>query len=251
MVGLSQREEKIIQLLQNTSDLSVTELGKILGVSTVTIRTDLRALASKGMVLRTRGSAIPAYHPLLLEKQASNMAAKEAIAKVAATLVSDGDRVMITNGTTSALVAKYLLGKRDIQVVTNSTLLIPYARVNPNMSMTMVGGEFRPSAEALVGPTAVKQLQEYHVAIAFTGTDGFSIEHGLTTHLMENAEIVRKMCAQAVKKVLVADSSKFGKQGFVKIFPVSEIDVLITDCELPDDAAVRLREMGIEVIIAE
>ncbi|NLV84051.1 MAG: DeoR/GlpR transcriptional regulator [Spirochaetales bacterium] len=251
MVGLSQREEKIIQLLQNTSDLSVTELGKILGVSTVTIRTDLRALASKGMVLRTRGSAIPAYHPLLLEKQASNMAAKEAIAKVAATLVSDGDRIMITNGTTSALVAKYLLGKRDIQVVTNSTLLIPYARVNPNMSMTMVGGEFRPSAEALVGPTAVKQLQEYHVAIAFTGTDGFSIEHGLTTHLMENAEIVRKMCAQAVKKVLVADSSKFGKQGFVKIFPVSEIDVLITDCELPDDAAVRLREMGIEVIIAE
>ncbi|MDD3998098.1 MAG: DeoR/GlpR family DNA-binding transcription regulator [Sphaerochaetaceae bacterium] len=251
MVGLSQREEKIIQLLQNTSDLSVTELGKMLGVSTVTIRTDLRALASKGMVLRTRGSAIPAYHPLLLEKQASNMAAKEAIAKVAATLVSDGDRIMITNGTTSALVAKYLLGKRDIQVVTNSTLLIPYARVNPNMSMTMVGGEFRPSAEALVGPTAVKQLQEYHVAIAFTGTDGFSIEHGLTTHLMENAEIVRKMCAQAVKKVLVADSSKFGKQGFVKIFPVSEIDVLITDCELPDDAAVRLREMGIEVIIAE
>lgn len=251
MVGLSQREEKIIQLLQNTSDLSVTELGKMLGVSTVTIRTDLRALASKGMVLRTRGSAIPAYHPLLLEKQASNMAAKEAIAKVAATLVSDGDRIMITNGTTSALVAKYLLGKRDIQVVTNSTLLIPYARVNPNMSMTMVGGEFRPSAEALVGPTAVKQLQEYHVAIAFTGTDGFSIEHGLTTHLMENAEIVRKMCAQAVKKVLVADSSKFGKQGFVKIFPVSEIDVLITDSELPDDAAVRLREMGIEVIIAE
>lgn len=251
MVGLSQREEKIIQLLQNTSDLSVTELGKILGVSTVTIRTDLRALASKGMVLRTRGSAIPTYHPLLLEKQASNMAAKEAIAKVAATLVSDGDRIMITNGTTSALVAKYLFGKRDIQVVTNSTLLIPYARVNPNMSMTMVGGEFRPSAEALVGPTAVKQLQEYHVAIAFTGTDGFSIEHGLTTHLMENAEIVRKMCAQAVKKVLVADSSKFGKQGFVKIFPVSEIDVLITDCELPDDAAVRLREMGIEVIIAE
>lgn len=251
MVGLSQREEKIIQLLQNTSDLSVTELGKMLGVSTVTIRTDLRALASKGMVLRTRGSAIPAYHPLLLEKQASNMAAKEAIAKVAATLVSDGDRIMITNGTTSALVAKYLFGKRDIQVVTNSTLLIPYARVNPNMSMTMVGGEFRPSAEALVGPTAVKQLQEYHVAIAFTGTDGFSIEHGLTTHLMENAEIVRKMCAQAVKKVLVADSSKFGKQGFVKIFPVSEIDVLITDSELPDDAAVRLREMGIEVIIAE
>ncbi len=251
MVGLSRREEQIIELLQGEGELSVTELSKQLGVSAVTVRTDLRSLAAKGMLLRTRGSAVVAYHPLLLEKQASNPTAKEAIAKAAATLVSDGDRLMITNGTTSALIARYLLGKRDLQVVTNSTLLIPYARTNTNMSMTIVGGEFRPSAEALVGPNAIRQLQEYHVAIAFTGTDGFTLEHGLTTHLVENAEIVRKMCAQAVKKVLVADSSKYGKQGFVRIFPMSEIDVLITDKALPAEAVQRLTDMGIQVMIAD
>ncbi|MCK9287733.1 MAG: DeoR/GlpR family DNA-binding transcription regulator [Sphaerochaetaceae bacterium] len=250
MVGLSLREEKIIELLQQTSDLSVTDLAKHLGVSTVTARADLRSLSAKGLIMRTRGSAVLTYHPLLLEKQNSNIAEKEAIAKVAASLVSDGAKIMITNGTTSALIAKYLMGKRDIQVVTNSTLMIPYARINANMSMTVVGGEFRPSAEAMVGPAAINQLQEYHVAITFTGTDGFTIERGLTTHLMENAEIVRKMCDQGTKKVLVSDSSKFGKQGFVRIFPMDYIDVLITDNKLPADAIARLKEMDIEVIIA-
>jgi DeoR/GlpR family transcriptional regulator of sugar metabolism len=251
MVGLSHREEQIIELLQSGEEISVTELSRRLAVSTVTVRTDLKALATKGLILRTHGSASPAYHPLLREKQGSNVAVKEAIAKAAASLVNDGDKIMITNGTTSALIARYLLGKRDIQVVTNSTLLIPYARVNANISMTMVGGEFRPSAEALVGAAAIKQLDEYHVAITFTGTDGFTLDHGLTTHLMENAEIVRKMCAQATKRVLVTDSSKFGKQGFVRIIPMQGIDVLITDKGLPADIAQQLRESGVEVICVD
>lgn len=190
-----------------------------------------------------------AYHPLFSEKQSSNVETKESIAKAAAALVQDGDRIMITNGTTSALIGRYLLGKRDIQVVSNSTLLTPYARVNPNMSLTIVGGEFRPSAEALVGPAALKQLQEFHVKMTFTGTDGLTLEHGLTTHLMENAEIVRQMCKQATKRVLVADSSKFGKQGFVRIFSLSEIDVLITDGGLDPSAVEEIRSMGIAVIV--
>ncbi|MHC1693502.1 MAG: DeoR/GlpR family DNA-binding transcription regulator [Sphaerochaetaceae bacterium] len=251
MAGFSRREELIVELFQSGEEYSVTELSRRLGVSTVTVRSDLKALASKGLVLRSHGSAACTYHPLLMEKQSSHMAAKEAIAKAAASLVSDGDRIMITNGTTSALITKYLMTRRDIQVVTNSTLLIPYARVNANISMTIVGGEFRPSAEALVGAMAIQQLQDYHVAITFTGTDGFTLEHGLTTHLMENAEIVRKMCDQAAKRVLVADSSKYGKQGFVRIFPMDNVDVVITDSGLPADVAQQLRDAGIEVMLVE
>jgi len=249
MVGLSGREEKIVNMLQNKGELSVLTLSEKLGVSSVTIRSDLRALESKGIILRTRGAAMSAYHPLLMEKQSSHREEKEAIAREAASLVRDGDRIMITNGTTSALIGRYLLGKRDLQVVTNSTLLTPYARVNPNMSLIMVGGEFRPSAEALVGPSALAQLQDFHVAYTFTGTDGFTKEHGLTTHLMENAEIVRCMCNQATKRVLVTDSSKFGKQGFVKIFPLSDIDVLITDSGIDKEAVEEIRAMGIEVMV--
>ncbi len=249
MVGLSTREEQIVELLRAGSEISVVSLSERLKVSAVTIRADLKSLASKGIIVRARGAAMLAYHPLFSEKQSSNVETKESIAKAAAALVQDGDRIMITNGTTSALIGRYLLGKRDIQVVSNSTLLTPYARVNPNMSLTIVGGEFRPSAEALVGPAALKQLQEFHVKMTFTGTDGLTLEHGLTTHLMENAEIVRQMCKQATKRVLVADSSKFGKQGFVRIFSLSEIDVLITDGGLDPSAVEEIRSMGIAVIV--
>ena len=235
MVGLTEREERIVGLLQAGGELSVASLSDTLGVSSVTIRSDLKALESKGIILRPAElhECVPS---VAHGKASSNVEQKESIAKAAASLVHDGDRIMITNGTTSALIGRYLLGKRDIQIVSNSTLLFPFSRLNPNISLTMVGGEFRPSAEALVGPAALRQLQEYHVAFTFTGTDGFTKEHGLTTHLMENAEIVRQMCRQAAKRVLVVDSSKYGRQGFVKIFGLSEIDILITDKGLPRDA---------------
>ncbi len=185
----------------------------------------------------------------MLEKQASHIEQKEAIAKAAASLIGDSQRIMITNGTTSALIARYLLGRRAIQIVSNSTLLIPYARVNPNISLTIVGGEFRPSAEAFVGPIANRHIGEYHVEYTFTGTDGVTAEYGLTTHLSENAEIVRQMCNQAKKRVLVADSSKFGKQGFVKICPLTDIDIIITDQGLEPESMQIMTDMGLKVIV--
>jgi DeoR family galactitol utilization operon repressor len=250
MVGLSQREEQIVELLMGSGELSVTALSDLLKVSSVTIRNNLRSLEAKGVINRSHGSAIAAYHPLFIEKQSSNTEFKKKVAQVAASMVKDGDRIMITNGTTSALVAKYLFGKRDLSVVTNSTLIAPYVRSNPNISLTIVGGEYRPSAEALVGPIAISQLENYHVDITFAGTDGVSISHGLTTHLTENAEIVRKMAIQASKKVVVVDSSKFNNIGFVKICNLEEIDILITDDRLPSSAIDEILSLDIELIIA-
>ncbi len=247
MVGLSKREEKIIESLREGEDLSVSGLSRALGVSVVTVRADLKLLEEKGMIIRTRGGAIPAFHPDLMDRRSSHTAEKERIAKAAAELVKDGDKIMITNGTTSALVGRYLLGRRDVQIVTNSTLLLPYARVNPNMNITFVGGEFRPSAEALVGPEAIHRIDQFHVSMTITGTDGVTLEHGLTTHLVENAEIVRKMCGQSDTRVLVVDSSKFGKKGFVKILPLEEIDILITDTGLDPKEAETIEGLGVEV----
>jgi DeoR/GlpR family transcriptional regulator of sugar metabolism len=249
LVGLSGREERIVKLLQNKGELSVSTLSKNLGVSAVTIRSDLKALEAKGVIIRSHGSAMSSYHPQFIEKQTSSVDLKEAIAKRAAALIEDGDKMMVCVGTTTGLIGKYLLGKRNIQIVTNSTLLIPYARFNPNFYLTIVGGEFKPSAEALVGPATAKQLAEYHVAYTFTGTDGFSVEGGLSTQLMETAEIVRQMLGQGSKRILLADSTKFGKQGFVKICPLTDIDMIITDKGLPQRGVDEITELGIELVI--
>lgn len=247
MIGLNKRENQILDTLRDGKSPSVAELSHELGVSVVTVRADLKSLEEKGMIIRMRGGAVPAFHPELLDRIGSRTAEKERIARAAADLVKDGDKIMITNGTTSALVGRYLLGRQNVQIVTNSTLLLPYARVNPNMNLTFVGGEFRPSAEALVGPEAIQRIDQFHVSMTITGTDGVTLEHGLTTHLLESAEIVRKMCSQSDTRVLVVDSSKFGNKGFVKILPLAEIDILITDTDLDDEKASRIEELGVTV----
>lgn len=251
MIGLSSREETILELLRSGEEYPVTRLSEELGVSAVTIRGDLRDLDSKGLVIRSHGRVIAASSPRASMRDEANTPQKEVIAKAAAALVGDNDSIMITNGSTCSLIARYLFGLKSVKVVTNSTLLLPYARANAQLSVTLVGGEFRSQAEALVGPAAVSQIENYHVSTTFFGTDGFTMEHGLTTGLVENAQVVQRMCAQATRRVLCVDSSKVGKRGFVRIMPVTEIDTIVTDGGFPTDLVAQLEQLGVEVIIAQ
>jgi DeoR family galactitol utilization operon repressor len=244
---LSEREKEIVRLLAQDPGTSVVRLSELLSVSVVTIRSDLSDLEQKGILLRTRGGAAPAYHPNVLERQSLNVEAKSRIAQAAAALVNDGDTIMIEAGTTTAQIARHLLGKRFVNIVTNSTLILPYARTNPGIHLTVVGGEFRPATESMVGPAALAELERFHVRLAFVGTDGFSLEGGLTTHLVEGAEIVRRMAERSETAVLVADSSKYGKVGFVRVLPVQGVRRLITDTGLSESAERELAGVGLVV----
>jgi DeoR family galactitol utilization operon repressor len=186
-------------------------------------------------------------HRNILERQRVFSEQKNAIARAAAELVKDGDVIMIEAGTTTALIARYLAEKRDIHIVTNSTLVFSYARLHPHLQITMTGGEFRRPTESLVGPIALETIGRLNVRLAFVGTDGFTIERGMTTHLMEGAEIVKAMKNHAETTVLVADSSKYGKVGFASVLPLSAMNLILTDNDLPDHAEAELREAEIIV----
>jgi DeoR family transcriptional regulator, galactitol utilization operon repressor len=244
---LKERERIILDRLSTDGSVSVGTLARDLGFSEVTIRGDLRELEDKGWINRSWGGAAPALHRDILERQRTFSAQKNAIARAAAKLVNDGDVIMIEAGTTTALIARYLSGKRDIHIVTNSTLVFSYARMNSHLQITMTGGEFRRSTESLVGPIALETIGRLNVRLAFVGTDGFSLERGMTTHLMEGAEIVKTMKAHAQTTVLVADSSKYGKIGFASVLPLSAMDMILTDSDLDDQAETELREAGITV----
>jgi DeoR family galactitol utilization operon repressor len=247
---ISEREKEIVRLLAGDPGISAIRLSEMLNVSVVTIRSDLADLEQKGILVRTRGGAAPAYHPHVLERQSLRREAKSRIAQAAAALVNDGDTIMIEAGTTTALVARHLLGKRFVNIVTNSTLILPFARTNPGIHLTVVGGEFRPASESMVGPLALAELERFHVRLAFVGTDGFSLEGGLTTHLVEGGEIVRRMAERSEQVVLVADSSKSGKVGFVRVLPVQGVHRLITDTDLEDRAERELAGVGLQVFRA-
>ncbi len=248
---LSERERLILERLSEQGSVSVGALAQELGLSEVTIRGDLKELEEKGWINRTRGGAAPAMHRDILERQRENLDQKNAIARRAAELVRDGDVVMIEAGTTTALVAKYLTGKRDVHIVTNSTLVFSYARMNPSLQITMTGGEFRRPTESLVGPIALQTIDRLNVRLAFVGTDGFSLERGMTTHLVEGAEIVKAMKAHSQTTVLVADSSKYGKVGFAGVLPLTGVDLIITDRGLNAAARAELAEANIRVETVE
>lgn len=247
--GITERERLILDQLSTEPTCSVHDLGKKLGVSDVTIRTDLKHLSLLGIITRTHGGAIPAFHKSILDRQGINQESKNRIARAAADLIQDGDTVMILAGTTTALIPKYLLGKSNIHIVTDSTLLLPFIRANPALQLTITGGEFRSSTESFGGPMALEALQRFSVKIAFFGTDGFSPEKGLSTYQVEAAEMAKAMTERAERTIVLADSSKYGRNGFVNIMPLSRVDTLISDGGLGESNINSLKALGLEVLV--
>ena len=245
--NLTERETQILELFVQDSSISASTLSEMLSVSSVTIRSNLSSLEEKGFLVRTHGGAVSAFHPAVLSRLRNNSEVKKRIAKAASAHIVDGATVMIEAGSTTALIARYILGKRNIHIVTDSTLLLPYVRINPSVSVTLVGGAFHPETESMVGPIALKQLSDFHVDIAFVGGDGFSIEKGLTSNLTESAEVIRYMYDNSQKTILTVDSSKYGRTGFSKALALDKLDLIISDSGLDLSIESDIKEIGVNV----
>ena len=244
---LNERESFMLDKMAREGSLTVAALARDLNVSEVTIRSDLKGLEEKGFVNRTRGGAHPAFYKDILDRQRLNVEEKNRIAAAAAEFVHDDDRIMIEAGTTTALIVRYLTGRRGVQIVTNSTLVFSYARLNPSLNIILTGGVFRKETESLVGAVAIKAIMDFNVRLAFVGTDGFSVERGMTTQLVEGSEIVKAMKNRAQETWLVADSSKYGKSGFVNVLSLSEVDGIITDSGIDGAALLSMRESALNL----
>ena len=246
----SERREVILAVLADDSSVSVSDLSKRLGVTVVTARADLAALEEEGVLVRTHGGALPAFHPKSVARTHEEKERKASIAKAAAAEIQNGDTIIISAGTTTALIAKYLLGKRDVHIVTNNTLLLTYARMNPQLRVTLVGGEFRASEEGIVGPMALEAMDQFHVSKTFIGIDGASVKQGFTAHFVESADLVRKMADQADEVIAVSSSSKFGKPGFARILPFDGVDTLVTDNALSAEFEELLTQAEVRIVKA-
>lgn len=245
---LSEREHSILNRLMVQGAVSVADLSSELEVSEVTIRSDLSSLEERGLLSRTHGGALPSIHPHIFQRQNMNIEEKHRIAKAAADLVEDGDAIMIEAGTTTSLLPRYLAGKRDILIITNSIPAFESAKSNPALKITLVGGEFRDSTDSFVGRITLDTIRRFNVRCAFVGTDGFSLKSGITTHLIEGGDVISVMRERAENLVLLADSSKYGKTGVVTILPLSQINTLITDTGLSDAVKEELSQIPLHII---
>lgn len=235
--------------------VKVSDLVVEFGVSDMTVRRDLEALADQGLVDKVHGGATSirpgsTEEPGFAAKSVRNRAEKAAIAARAAELVRPGMAVALSAGTTTAELARRLVGVPELTVVTNS---VPVADVffgssRPDQTVVLTGGMRTPS-DALVGPVAAAAIRTFHLDMLFLGVHGMSERAGFTTPNLMEAETDRALVAAASRLVVLADSSKWDLLGISTIAALADADVLVTDSGLAEHARTALDEAVGELLI--
>jgi DeoR/GlpR family transcriptional regulator of sugar metabolism len=220
-----------------------------------TLRRDLQALAEAGLLRRTHGGALRpqaqrTLEPSIAEKAATCAAEKRAIAAAAARLVSPGDTLAFTGGTTTVQVARAVRALSHLRAVTNSIGVAAELVESPEVEITVTGGRLRGTLE-MHGPLAEQSLRDLYVDIAFIGVDGLTLRHGLTTYNQLEAAVNRLLIERARHVVVVADHTKIGRVTLALIAPSRAMHTLITDAAAPTEELEAMRAAGVEVIVAD
>lgn len=244
---MNERQLAILNMVTNSPKINVANLSVEFGVSQVTIRQDLRTLENSGMLKRFHGGAMPVSDDDMMKRLSFNFDVKTAIAREAASLVSNGETVLIESGSTNVLLAVELAKKNDVTIITNSAFISRYIRGMNNIKIILLGGDYQHESEVLVGPLTRKCLKEFHVAKVFIGVDGFSPNTGFTCVNLMRAEVARAMADQADSVIVVTDSTKFDKIGVASQFKAKEVDIVITDTKLTGKDLEILKSYNIEV----
>ena len=256
MVLAQERRDAILRALLPSGAATVAELAAALGVSEMTIRRDLNALATQELVEKVHGGAVlargGAAEPPFASKRRVNAAAKAAIAEAAVAMARDGMTVALSAGTTTWQVARRLRqGVRDLTFVTNSLNVAGALEENGWHSIVVSGGSFRTPSDALVGPFANQILRQLNVDLLFLGVHSIDPKVGLTTPNIAEAETNRVLVASARRVVVVADSSKLGQVSLATFAGMDDVDVLITDAGADPAVVDALREGGLRVDVVE
>lgn len=251
-----QRQAYILSAASRDGTVRVADLVSALEVSPMTIRRDLDVLVRRGLVRKVYGGATLVHDGILDEpgfatKSSRQHLEKTAIAQAAAQLVKPGSAVGLTAGTTTWTLAPYLRAVPDLSVVTNSVHVAQELQRDKRHDRTVVlTGGVRTPSDALVGTVAVNTLRTLHLDLLFLGVHGMDERAGFTTPNLLEAETNRAFVAAATRVVTVADHTKWGVVGLCEIAPLADVDTLVTDARLAQDAHAVLSQHVGEVILA-
>ncbi len=251
----NQRREKILELLKEDGSAKVIKLAKIFKVSEVTIRQDLEKLEHGGLIIREHGGAFlknveNSVKSFTILNQ-DNIEQKQIIGKKAAELIESADTIVLDSGSTTTEIAKNLIGRRGITVITNALNIALILGAEPGIDVIVTGGEFKPPTLSLTGQKAATFFEDIHVDKLFLATAGISLKSGLTYPSISDIVVKKAMIDSADVTYLVADSTKIGKNAFASLGALSLIDYIITDASIDQENARILREHEIDIIIAE
>lgn len=250
-----QRRQKILEMLQEEGNTRVKSLSETFSVSEPTIRQDLEKLEAEGHIVRQHGGA---YLKDMSQKVRTlslqhlvNMEKKAAIGRKAAEFVNDGDSIIIDAGSTTTEVAKNLMQKRDLRIITNSLNISLLLGGQPSFNIMVTGGEFKAPTLSLTGEKAAAFLDKVYVEKCFLATGGISFDAGLTYPGFSDLHIKTAMIESASEVYLVADSTKIGRISFAALGGLELVGHFITDKDISAEDRIEFEKRGIDVIIAE
>jgi len=254
------RAKEILRLLLNQGRASVEELTSALGTSPASIRRDLIRLESNGLVTRTHGGAMltgngnPVYEPFRFDasfqvREDRFATEKLRIAKAAAALIQENETIGFAAGTTTTLVARQLLHRRNIHIITNAVNIGMELSSSARLETMLTGGNLRwAGAFSLVGPSAIEALSVVVMDRLFLSATGVDAEHGATLIQPDEAAVFRAMARQARQVIVVADSSKVGRVSPAVVCSPAELDLLITDNGISEEATKAFAAASIKLM---
>ncbi|WP_254782991.1 MULTISPECIES: DeoR/GlpR family DNA-binding transcription regulator [unclassified Curtobacterium] len=247
----SRRMLAVLELLSEQGAVSLQDLVTSLGVSAATARRDLADLEQQGLLTRTHGGAriaVPTAEIPVRLREGRSQAVKQRIGRAAAALLPDGPlAVAIGGGTTAATVARSLVFRNGLTIVTNSLTTAGEIGARPNLRVVMTGGTIRPHSFELVGVLAENAFGAMNVGAAFVGMDGVSAAGGATTHDEIEARTNAAMLRNAQRTIVVADSSKIGRTTLAPVVGMQAVHDLVTDDGADRAELGRIADLGVRV----
>ncbi len=250
---LEERRQTIVDLIQDEGRVSVSNLSDRFGVSEVTIRADLKALADQGHLLRTHGGAIPIGYGLqelsLTRRRQQRIAEKARIASAAAAFVGDGEAVFLDSSSTALAIVDHIKQRRDLTVITNSLVVAQEMLGLPNVSVVMPGGTLHHDTASLIDAGGLALLERYHIARGFFGAHGLTLEDGLTDVSEPEANLKRPLVQMCYEVIAVLDDTKWGRAGVASFAWVRDIDRVITTGDAPETLVSAVRARNVDVVL--
>jgi len=259
-INTDKRAKEILRLLLSYGRASVEELTTALGTSPASVRRDLIRLEARGLVHRTLGGAMlvgsndPVYEPFRFDasfhvREDRFAAEKQRIARAAAAFVQENETIGFSAGTTTALVARQLLHRKNVSIITNAVNIGMELSSSNRLHTTLTGGTLRwAGAFSLVGPTAIESLALVVMDRLFLSATGVDPERGATLIQPDEAAVFRAMARQARQVIVVADSSKMGLVSPAVVCAPKEIDLLITDNGITEEVANQFAASGVKML---
>jgi DeoR family transcriptional regulator of aga operon/DeoR family myo-inositol catabolism operon transcriptional repressor len=253
-------EKRIIEvkdLIKKEKVVTVERLTEAFGISPITARRDLERLDKEGFLTKVHGGAIfkdtIEPEPVFSEQVKKNWDEKTGIAAEAVKRINDGDIIVLESGSTCLAMVEYLGNKKDIKVSTGG---IPLANELWKLSMakkdiqvSICGGQIRADSSIFVGPHAIDFFKNINADIAFISPVGISMDKGISTATELDAELMKAIMGCAHKKMLICDSTKFGKYSYINVAPLSDFTEIITDKGLDSRHFNKIKDKGIKITL--